>query len=80
MRVQYFDMPRGRARFRLLVNQQVVDEWSAEDHFPARRMDASASVRRVAKGLALRKGDDIRVEGTPDAAGDPAGVDYLEIR
>jgi alpha-glucuronidase len=80
LRVQYFDMPRGTARFRLFVNAQSVDEWAADDHFPARRMDASASVRRVVKGIALRKGDEIRVEGTPDPGGDPAGLDYLEIR
>jgi alpha-glucuronidase len=79
LRVQYFDLPVGVAKFRVLLNQQPVDEWAADDHVPARKLDASASERRILKGLALRKGDRIRIEGVPDG-GDPAGLDYLEIR
>ena len=78
LRVQYFDTPAGVARFRLFVNQQQVDEWAAADHFPARKLDASSSVRREIRGIALRKGDRIRIEGVPDG-NDPAAVDYLEI-
>lgn len=78
LRVQYFDMPAGVAKFRLLVNDQQVDEWSASDHFPARKLDASSSVRREVRGIALRKGDRIRIEGHPDG-NDPAALDYIEI-
>jgi hypothetical protein len=42
-------------------------------------MDASASTRRTIGGVALRPGDDIRIEGTKDGA-EAAGIDYIEIR
>ncbi len=77
--VQYFDMPGAVARFRVLVGKQVVDEWAASDRIPARRLDAGASSRRVIPGLALRPGDEIRIEGVPQG-GDPAALDYIEIR
>ena len=78
LRVQYFDLPQGVAKFRLFINDQQVDDWSAADRFPARKLDASSSVRHEARGIALRKGDRIRIEGQPDAT-DPAALDYLEI-
>jgi alpha-glucuronidase len=78
LNVQYFDMPTGEARFRLMVGKQVIDEWKASDRNPARRIDAGASTRRVISGVSLRPGDEIRVEGTLDR-GDPAALDYVEI-
>jgi hypothetical protein len=78
LHVQYFDLPAGVARFRALVANQVVDNWAAADHLPARKIDGSASVRRVIPGIALRAGDGIRIEGVPDG-GDPAALDYIEI-
>jgi alpha-glucuronidase len=78
LRVRYFDLPAGISRFRLLVNSQTVDQWAADDHVPARKLDASASERRVVTGIALRKGDRIRIEGIPDGK-EPAALDYLEI-
>jgi alpha-glucuronidase len=77
--VQYFDMPAGEARFRVLVGKQVVDQWTASDRIPARLLDAGASSRRVIEGIALRPGDEIRIEGVADRT-DPAGLDYIEIR
>jgi len=78
LRVQYFDLPIGVARFRVLVANQVADEWAAADRLPARKIDGSSSVRRVIPGIALRPGDEIRIEGMPDGA-DPAALDYVEI-
>ena len=78
LHVQYFDLPAGIARFRVLVANQVVDEWAGADHLPARKIDGSSSVRRVIPGIALRPGDEIRIEGVPDG-GDPAALDYVEI-
>ncbi len=78
LRVQYFDLPAGVARFRVLVGDQAVDEWSAADRLPVRRIEAGASERRVISGIALRPGDVIHIEGVPDR-GDPAALDYLEI-
>jgi alpha-glucuronidase len=76
--VQYFDMPTGEAAYRLLAGGKVIDEWKATDRVPARRIDAGASARRVVAGVALRPGDEIQIEGTPDR-GDPAALDYVEV-
>jgi len=77
--VQYFDMPNAVAHFRVIVGKQVIDEWAASDRAPARRLDAGASSRRVITGVALRPGDEIRIEGVPSGI-DPAALDYIEIR
>jgi hypothetical protein len=62
----------------VLVGNQVVDQWTAADRVPTRRMDSSSSTRRVIPGIALRTGDEIRIEGVPDKT-EPAGLDYLEV-
>src|SRR5215470_11437112 len=77
--VQYFDMPVGNAKYRLLVGDKVLDAWTADDHLPARSLGGDSSVRRTVSGVALRKGDVIRIEGTPGQK-DPAALDYVEIR
>ena len=78
VRVRYFDLPMGVAHFRLLVGSQPVAEWDADDHLPARKIDGSSSTRRVLPGIALRPGDEIRIEGTP-GGGDRAAFDYIEL-
>ena len=49
--------------------------------YPERRnkIDSSSSTRRTISGIALRKGDEIRIEGTPDGP-ERAALDYVEIR
>ena len=79
LNVQYFDMNGAVSRFKLWVGDQLIDEWSATDHLPARKLDASSSTRRVISGIALRKGDEIRIEGVPEGR-ELAALDYLEIR
>jgi alpha-glucuronidase len=76
--VQYFDQPEGVAHFRVSVANQLVDEWAAADRLPARKVDCSSSSRRVIHGIALHRGDEIRIEGVPDGR-DPAALDYVEI-
>ncbi|HEY7055447.1 MAG TPA: alpha-glucuronidase family glycosyl hydrolase [Vicinamibacterales bacterium] len=77
--VQYFDTNNGASRFRVRIGSQVVAEWTADDHLPTRKLDGSSSSRRVIPGVALRPGDAITIEGTPDAA-ETAALDYLEVR
>jgi alpha-glucuronidase len=77
--VEYYDQNNGAARFRVAVNGQTVDEWIAADHVPSRKIDGSTSTRRTIPGLALRPGDEIRIEGIPDG-GESAALDYVEIR
>jgi alpha-glucuronidase len=75
--IRYFDPNGGAARFRLRVAGRVVDEWFADDQLPSNKLDAHTSSRRRVTGIALRPGDEIAVEGTPDAS-DPAAVDYID--
>ncbi len=77
--VEYFDLNSGTARFRVFVGDQMVDGWSADRQLPGKELSADSSVRHRITGLALRTGDVIRVEGTPDQ-GDRAGLDYIEVR
>ncbi len=77
--VQYFDVNTGSAAFRLRVADRVVDEWTAGDRLPTRKLDGSSSTRHVAHGVALQPGDRIQVEGIPDGE-DTAALDYVEVQ
>jgi alpha-glucuronidase len=76
--VRYFDQIDGISRFRLLIGGQVVDQWTAADRLPTRRIDSSSSARRTVAGIALRPGDEIRIEGIRDG-NETAALDYIEI-
>ena len=78
LRVEYFDQNNGAARYRAWLNDQFIDEWTAADHLPTQKIDGSSSTRRTVRGLALRPGDRIRIEGSPDG-GEAAALDYIEI-
>lgn len=77
--VQYFDQINGVSRYKLLVGSQVIDEWTAPDTIPTRKPDGHSSTRRRIGLVALRPGDEIRIEGIPDA-GEAAPLDYVEVR
>jgi alpha-glucuronidase len=77
--VQYFDQANGVSHYRLLVGSQVVGTWNADRALPADAPGADSSTRRTVRGVALRPGDSVRVEGTPDG-GERAPLDYVEIR
>ena len=76
--VQYFDLRGGTARFQLVINGQPAASWSADDTFPSRRPNGDNSTRHIVHEVALKPGETIRVQGTPDAA-DPAAIDYVEF-
>ena len=76
--VQYFDQNNGESEFRVFIGDQKVDEWIADDHLPATKPGGDSSTRRRITGLALRPGDEIRIEGIPDGA-EQAPLDYIEI-
>jgi alpha-glucuronidase len=76
--VVYFDQINGDSRFRVLVGDQVVDEWTANDTLPAKKIGGDSSTRRRIHGLALRPGDEIRIVGIPDRE-EHAPLDYVEI-
>ena len=78
MRVQYFDQNNGVSQFRVQVGDQVIDSWAASDWVPSRKVDGGSSARRTIRGIALRPGDKIRVEGVPEG-GERAALDYIEL-
>ncbi len=78
LRVEYFDQANGASRYRVWINQQLVDEWTANLRLPTIRLDSTSSTRRAIPGVALRPGDEIRIEGAPNG-GESAALDYLEI-
>ena len=78
MKVQYFDQNNGSSKFRIFVNKQLVDAWTADDDLASAGLDGDTSRRRQVGGLALRPGDEIRIEGARDG-GELAAVDYVEI-
>ena len=78
LRVQYFDQSDGVSHYQLRVAGQLIDEWDAGLLLPTAKLDSTSSTRRTICGVALRPGDEIRIEGRP-GGGEPAALDYLEI-
>ncbi|MDR0843073.1 MAG: glucosiduronase, partial [Acidobacteriota bacterium] len=78
MDVEYYDQNNGKSRYRVLVNGQEVDAWTADNLLPAWKSGADASSRRRIEGVALRPGDLLRIEGVPDGS-EPAGLDFIEL-
>jgi len=78
MDVEYYDLNDGESNFRVRVNGQFIDEWVANNHLTARKPGADSSSRRRIKGVALRPGDEIKIEGIPDRD-EHAGLDFIGI-
>jgi alpha-glucuronidase len=76
--IRYFDTNNGVAKFKFSVGGKFVDEWAANETFPAAKLDGTSSIRRRVHNVALQPGDEIRIEGIPDG-GDRAALDYVEI-
>jgi alpha-glucuronidase len=74
----YFDQKNGESKFRVLLNGKKIDQWTANDQLPATKIGADAATRRNIANIGLHPGDEIRMEGVPDAD-EPAGLDYIEI-
>jgi len=78
LRVEYFDTNDGVSRYRVKLGGRAVDEWSADLKIPTRKMDGSSSTRRTIPAIALKPGDEIRIEGAPKG-NEKAGIDYIEL-
>jgi alpha-glucuronidase len=80
--VQYLDQRGGVAHFTLDVNGESVASWAADALFPSNHAgdDSTRFTARGSdgRGIELKPGDVLRVEGAPDAS-DPATLDYIEI-
>lgn len=79
VRIRYFDRNNGAAQFRLRMNGELLDRWITPDRLPTEKIDGTSSSLRIVTGIALKSGDEIRIEGSPDA-GESAALDYIEIR
>jgi alpha-glucuronidase len=76
--VQYFDQNNGVSKYRMFVGKQLIDEWLADLQLPATEPNGDSSTRRRISSIALRPGDEIKIEGFPDAS-ELAPIDYIEI-
>jgi alpha-glucuronidase len=78
LNVRYFDENDGASQFKLLVGGQIIDEWKADDKLPDDEPNGHTSTRHETRRVALRPGDEIRIEAIADGA-ERAAIDYLEI-
>ena len=76
--VQYFDLLDGVSHFTLEINGSPVDTWAADDTLPSDKLNGHTSTRHTTAGVALDRGDRIRIVGVPGGK-EPAPLDYLEI-
>jgi alpha-glucuronidase len=76
--VEYYDQSNGDSKFRVLINGQFIDEWVADRRLTAKKPGGDSSSRRRIKGVALRPGDEIKIEGIPDRD-EHAGLDFISI-
>ena len=76
--VRYFDQSNGISLFRVYVGDQLIAEWSANDHLPATLPNADSSTRYRILDIALKTGDMLRIEGRPDGP-EHAALDYVEF-
>jgi alpha-glucuronidase len=78
VRVRYFDLLHGESRYSLEVAGREVQEWKADWNLPGDRMNGHTSTREVVRGVALHKGDILKVTGWPDG-NEKAPLDFIEI-
>jgi alpha-glucuronidase len=78
MDVEFYDQNNGESKYRVLVNGQIMAQWIADNRLTARKPGGDSSSRRQLKGLALRPGDVIRIEGVPNRD-EHAGLDFVRI-
>jgi alpha-glucuronidase len=79
LHIVYFDQNNGESKFRVLVDDRLVDHWVASDHLPSTKIGGDSSTRRRIDGLALHPGEQIRIEGIPDRE-EHAALDYVEVK
>jgi alpha-glucuronidase len=78
--VQYFDLQGGIAKFAFTINGQPSAKdasWSADATLPTPHLHGDNSTRHLVHDVALKPGDTIRIEGSPEGK-DPAAFDYIE--
>jgi alpha-glucuronidase len=77
--VQYFDYREGVSTFNLLLNRQTIATWKADNTLPGEKANGDTSSRFTLRGVPLRPGDVLTIEGHPDGQ-EPAPIDYVSIQ
>jgi alpha-glucuronidase len=75
---QYFDFKDGESQYTLDVAGRTVEQWKADANLPDDRINGNTSTRHTIHGVALHRGDVLRLVGRPDGK-EPAPVDYIEV-
>jgi len=75
---RYFDELHGESKYSLEVAGREVQTWKADWNLPNDRLNGHTSTREVIRGVALHKGDVLKVTGEPDGT-ERAPLDYVEI-
>jgi alpha-glucuronidase len=76
--VEYFDYRQAASTFQLSLNQKAIGTWTADNTLPGQAPNGDTSTRYTLRGVALRPGDVLTIEGHPDG-NEPAPIDYVEI-
>lgn len=81
--VGYFDIIRGKARWKVYLNDRVVGEWRGDNedklgHWPSEFLDGHSATRVTFHGVKVKKGDTLKIVGTPDGP-ELAPVDYVAL-
>jgi alpha-glucuronidase len=76
--VLFFDENDGQSEYKMFVGEREIGRWRASGDLPSNTPNGHTATRRIVGNAQIRRGETIRVEGTPDA-GERAVVDYVEI-
>ncbi|ROV90941.1 hypothetical protein VPNG_10090 [Cytospora leucostoma] len=81
--VNYFDVIGGRAHWEVFLNNVSIGKWigDMEDtlgHAPSSAMDESSATRITFRGVSVKKGDIVRLVGTPEGI-EAAPLDYISF-
>lgn len=81
--INYYDLYGGRSNWEVLLNDRPIAHWmgNAEDslgHTPSIYLDGHSAIRITFRGIDIRKGDVLKIVGTPDGI-EPAPLDYISL-
>ncbi|KAF7194307.1 putative alpha-glucuronidase A [Pseudocercospora fuligena] len=83
--VAYYDMYGGNSTYTVSLNDDVIGNWTADivdtgklGHTPSIYIDGHSATRITYYGVAIKKGDVLKIVGQPDGI-EPAPLDYVVL-